>query len=528
MTDGKKKRKSKSESFGKKLRTRKDTKKIQTGKTSRSSSLMLLAPPPPDDSSDNKSDTSKGSININPMDEIGNIKNITNGNDESNNPAFLLIPILGGDYNNEDDGDPRGEISMEDAFDYPIGPSGTRKRGKLRLATNRKRSPTAIKLEKARKEVEDYNSGMDGKKHTLKDQVLLMETAVSVKANIIRKMEDFEKSKSGYDQSKFNNWLRDVLQLPFGKSVDLPITLQDGAQKIQAYLDEVRSCLDRAIAGQDHVKDEIIDFIARLIANPSSRGNILALVGPPGSGKTRLVRKGIAEALKRPFHVINLGGMNDVHVLTGHDVTYTGAKYGRLAQIMIQSQCENPVIYLDEIDKIQSTHDKGMEIFRVLTHVLDDEQNHEFYDEYFSNVSINLSKILFVASLNNAESIEPVLLDRLKLIKVDELTVETKVDIVRNYMLPELFSQVAMNAEAVGISDDLIRYVIRNKTDNEEGCRQLKRKWETIVQKLNTMKITRKGAFEEKETIDLTSKLVDELLKHSDVGNKIHAQHIYS
>ena len=118
------------------------------------------------------------------------------------------------------------------------------------------------------------------------------------------------------------------------------------------------------------------------------------------------MRKGIAEALGRPFHVLNLGGMNDVHVLTGHDLTYTGAKYGRFAQILIQSQCENPVIYLDEIDKVQSGNDKGMEIFRVLTHVLDEEQNHEFYDEYFSNVSIDLSKILFVASLNNPDDIE--------------------------------------------------------------------------------------------------------------------------
>jgi len=505
-----KRKKSKSEPFGKKLRTRKDTKKVQKKR----SLLMLPQLPPSDD------DTSSN--------DSGNVA--LNAKEEEDSPAYILIPIMGNDML-QDELPENGEISMEDAFDYPIGNGNKgRNRNRLKLTIPRKKSPLTLRLESARKEVEDYNKeNGDGKKHTLKDQILLMNTDVPVKANILRKLEDYEKSKSGYDSSKYTTWVKDFLQLPLGKTVPVPISLEDGTSRIQKYVTEVRSCLDSAIAGQDHVKDEVIDFIARLISNPSSRGNILALVGPPGSGKTRLVRKGIAEALKRPFHVINLGGMNDVHVLTGHDLTYTGAKYGRLAQILIQSQCENPVVYLDEIDKVQSSHDKGMEIFRVLTHVLDEEQNHEFYDEYFSNVKINLSKILFVASLNNAENIEPILLDRLKLIKTADLDLATKMNIVRNYILPEICSEVAMAVDTLDISDEVITYVIQNKTEKEEGCRQLKRKWETIVQKLNTRRILSKEPFtSEKEKVTLTRSLVDDLLKNSDTSSNKVLEHMYS
>jgi ATP-dependent Lon protease len=239
------------------------------------------------------------------------------------------------------------------------------------------------------------------------------------------------------------------------------------------------------------------------------------------------VRKGVAEAFQRPFHVINLGGMNDVHVLTGHDLTYTGAKYGKLAQILIQSRCENPIIYLDEIDKIQSGNDKGMEIFRVLTHILDEEQNHEFYDEYFGTVPIDLSKVLFVASLNNPDDIETILRDRLKLVKVDDLTIQEKISISRDYIFPELFTQVAMPLDTMEIEDDIIRYVIRNKTEEEGGCRQLKRKWETIVQKVNTQRITKTGMFDGVERVRLTERDIDELLKNTDRERRIPL-HIYN
>jgi len=532
--DGKRKRKSKSEPFGKKFtgpgRGSKKIQRVKKGKrgTRRNSdhhrassdTEMRSDTSTPDGSTTDKSST-PSSVPYTSSDS-----NAENNSDDF--PPYLLIPLMG---EFADDTENVPEISVKDALNYPV--SGHRKRyNGFRLNARKRKSPLTLKLERAKEQLEEYHARThidDKDKYSLKDQILLMDTDVSVKANILRKMNDYEKSKSGYDQSKFNNWVKDVLQLPFDRNLSLSIGLQDGPQKIKAYLDWVRVSLDQAIAGQQHAKEEVVDYIARLISNPNSKGSILALVGQKGVGKTKLVRKGIAKVLNRPFHVINLGGMNDVHVLTGHDLTYTGAKYGKFAQILVQSQCTNPVVYLDEIDKIQSSNDKAMEIFRVLTHVLDEEQNHEFYDEYFGNVAIDLSNVLFVASLNNADDVEPVLRDRLKLVKMTDLDLTTKCDIVRNYMLPELTAEMSMPTETVSLSDDALKYVINNKTEREEGCRQLKRKMETILQKLNTQRITKTGIFSDgRETVELTHEVIDKLLKHSDAINDTVPYHIYN
>ena len=405
------------------------------------------------------------------------------------------------------------------------GSSTDKSKGKKRSITGKHSAQLLV----ARKELASYHKehGMDDTKHlTLKEQILLMNVDVSVKSQILRKMDDFDVSRTGYDQSKFNNWVKDVLQIPFKKAKKLPITLENSAKEISNYLDTVKEKLDAAIYGQDAAKEEIVDYIARLISNPTSKGSILALTGERGTGKTRLVRKGIAAALQRPFHVINLGGMNDVHLLSGHDLTYTGAKYGRLSQILIQSQCENPVVYLDELDKVQSGSDKGMEIFRVLTHILDSEQNHEFFDEYFSNVKLDLSKILFVASLNEIESIEPILRDRLKLISIKDLDATAKLNISDKYMIPELCQEMAFPRETIDIPEATIRHII-GKTE-EPGCRNLKRKWETILQKLNTQRITESGMFSiGKKPIVITSSVADDLLKSFDCNENNFPMHMY-
>lgn len=515
MPEGKKK--VKSDPYGKK-KVGRPKKKLTS--ILNNDDLILNMPPPPDDD-----------------------------DDDDDTPQFLLIP-LNNDGNFGGKSNDSKTLTFEDAFDFPLASRGS----KRKLQSPRKKTSRELRLLEAKKEIDAYNKkhfDIIGSDNPIKDQILLMPTDVSVKATILKKFEDNEKSKNSFDQSKFMSWIKDVLQIPFQKTIPLPIKMNDGHVKINEYLGKVREQLKTSIAGQEEAKEEIVDFIARLVANPESRGNILALSGPKGVGKTRLIRRGVAEALKRPFHAINLGGMNDVHVLTGHDLTYTGAKYGRMAQILIQSQCENPVIYLDEIDKIQGGSDRGMEVFRVLTHILDEEQNHEFFDEYFSGIKLNLSKILFVASLNNPEEIDPILRDRLKIIKVNKLDLSTKIDIVRNYVVPELCKEVAFPQESLEISDEIIKYIINVKTESEEGCRQLKRKFETIIQKLNTQRITCTGVYEMPEiencdnaekaaendeikkiqpqiNIVLTQKLVDNLLKYSDISDKNSHAHLYS
>lgn len=382
-------------------------------------------------------------------------------------------------------------------------------------------------LEYQKKHAFDYET------QDIRRQILLMNADIAIKSQVLKKYDEINGKKGGIgvtgaDKSKFQAWIRDVLTIPFNKTLPLPVTIDDGAEKIKTFLDDVKVKLDKAVAGHDHVKDEIVDYIARIISNPQGKGQVLALSGSRGVGKTRLIKKGVAEALGRPFHVINLGGLNDVHVLTGHDVTYSGSKYGRLAQILIQSKCDNPVVYLDEIDKIQANHEKGMEIFRVLTHVLDEEQNYEFFDEYFGGIKIDLSKILFVASLNNPDDVEPVLRDRLKLVHLNKLDNETKINIGFTHVLPELLDIVKIDPKAITFPRETMRYLVTQKTVQEDGCRQMKKKIETIIQKLNTMKITQTGYFQDGTgTLEVTTAVVDDLLKHE--NDEIDSySHMYS
>lgn len=479
--------------------------------------------------------------------------------------AIILFPIdmTGGkysedggepswiDYDNEDeeeyveDGLDDGKIHSNGVsgrasfFGFSKGDATKAGTSLLRLKKGNKKSKAMVEMEEklieAEKSVKAYQKehATDYENQDMRKQILLTDCPIPIKALILRKYDELNKRGSGLaasaDKSKFHAWIKELLTLPFNRTRALPVLLSDGPNIIKDYLGEVRKKLDNAVAGHVHAKEEIIDYIARIISNPKGRGNVLALVGSKGTGKTRLIKRGVAEALARPFHVINLGGLNDVHVLTGHDMTYTGAKCGRLAQILIQSKCDNPVVYLDEIDKIQSSSDKGMEIFRVLTHILDEEQAFEFHDEYFDNVPIDLSKILFVASLNNLDDVEPILRDRLKVIRLDKLSHDEKMCIAYDYILPELCSLVNIDLKYIDIPHEVMRYIIQQKTALEDGCRQMKKKLETIIQKLNTMFITQSGLYSANNTtLVLTKENVDTLLKHVEEDYQFPSAHMYS
>jgi hypothetical protein len=197
------------------------------------------------------------------------------------------------------------------------------------------------------------------------------------------------------------------------------------------------------------------------------------------SHNTRIARKGIAEALDLPFHTINCGGLKDANLLLGHDQTYISAIYGRIAQILINSKCMNPIIYLDEIDKIGE--DKATEIFGVLTHLLDEEQNTEFEDHYFKGIKLDLSKVLFILSFNHIENIDYIVADRMRIIKVNPLKTEEKVIIVKNIFLKEYNYNKDL---LVDIEEENIKYII-SKTIQEDGMRQLRENVKKIIERVN-------------------------------------------
>jgi hypothetical protein len=285
---------------------------------------------------------------------------------------------------------------------------------------------------------------------------------------------------------KAAQWIRGYTSLPLGIYKDLPVKIEDGADACQTFVSSVRKHMDDAIYGHDDAKLQILQFVSSWIANPTAAGNVLSVYGPPGVGKTTLVKDGVAKALGRPFHFITLGGATDASFLDGHGYTYEGSTWGRIVDVLIKSKCMNPVIYFDELDKVSETP-KGEEINNLLVHLTDGSQNDRFQDKYFAGIDLDLSRCLFIFSHNNHERVNPILRDRMYNIQVGGFGLKEKLVIAENYLVPAALREVNL-FEKLGISRELITYIIENFTGEEKGVRELKRCMQTLMSRLNLLR----------------------------------------
>lgn len=285
---------------------------------------------------------------------------------------------------------------------------------------------------------------------------------------------------------KASQWINGYTQLPLGVFKDLPVKLDDGAEPCQQFVTNVRKCMDSAIYGHDEAKLQILQFVSSWISNPSGSGNVLSIHGPPGVGKTTLIKDGVAKALGRPFHFITLGGATDASFLDGHSYTYEGSTWGRIVDILIKSKCMNPIIYFDELDKVSDTP-KGEEINNLLIHLTDGSQNDRFQDKYFTGIDLNLSRCLFIFSHNNNDRVNPILRDRMYTIQVEGFNVKEKIVISEQYLVQSALREVNL-FEKIGITRDILTQIIENYTGEEKGVRELKRCIQTIVSKMNMLR----------------------------------------
>ena len=254
------------------------------------------------------------------------------------------------------------------------------------------------------------------------------------------------------------------------------------------YINNVENILNTAIYSQEDAKLEIKRIIGQWI-NGKMTGYCLGFEGPPGIGKTSLAKKGISKCLvdkngdSRPFSFIALGGSSNGSLLEGHNYTYVGSNYGKIIEILIKTKCMNPIIYIDELDKISNT-ENGKEIIGILTHLTDPSQNDHFNDKYFSGIDFDLSKVLFIFSYNDFSKIDPILADRIHRIKFNYLQKHEKIHIVKNYILPELLTNIGYKKSSIVFSDAVIDYIITNYT-YEAGIRKLKEKVFEIIREIN-------------------------------------------
>jgi ATP-dependent Lon protease len=359
-------------------------------------------------------------------------------------------------------------------------------------------------------------------------RITLLESTIPVqfKAAAMKKINSLRYMEPGSGEFyKIKNWVDTFMRIPFNKHEGLPISIDDGVEKCHEFMENAQKTLDEAVYGLNDAKMQIMQMLGQLLTNPKAIGTAIAIHGPPGTGKTSLVKEGISKILNRPFAFIALGGATDSSFLEGHGYTYEGSTWGKIVQILIDSKCMNPVIYFDELDKISDTP-RGEEIAGILTHLTDTTQNSQFHDKYFAEINFDLSKCLFIFSYNDENKVNSILKDRMYRIKTKGYISKEKTIIANNYLIPKIQEQVRFTSSEIEIPNDVIGHMIDTHCNKEDGVRNLKRCLEIIYTKLNLYRLMKPGSnlFEGEMSLKVefpfkvTKEIVDKLIKKESDG----------
>jgi len=352
-------------------------------------------------------------------------------------------------------------------------------------------------------------------------RITMMKASDEVKTKAFEKLKMFKNNHQ--NDGKAQNWLDGLLKIPFGNYSDNEIIsfksnfinknninnnlfsdndidnfvknnkeLNDEwamyKKEKKDYITNIRKELDSVVYGHKDAKLQLERLFAQWI-NGEAKGAVIGLQGPPGTGKTSLAKHGLSKCLKdkngkpRPFAFLPIGGSVNSSTLVGHNFTYVGSTWGRIADILMTTKCMNPIIFIDEIDKVSST-EYGREIISVLTHMTDPTQNNEFEDKYFAGIPLDLSKALIVFSFNDVSLLDPILRDRITIIDTHPLNINDKMTIINDYMLPEICKDIGFNRNEIIISNDVIKHIIETYT-HEAGVRKIKEKIVELVRDVN-------------------------------------------
>ena len=328
---------------------------------------------------------------------------------------------------------------------------------------------------------------------------------------------------SDSDKQKHMEWFENLLKIPFGKFANMPININNSTEKIHEYFETCMNKLNDSVHGLDKVKEEILNYIAQFVSTDNkSSPRVIGLQGSAGVGKTQLIKRGLSECLGRPMKFLSMGGIRDSSHFLGFEFTYSGSRHGIIVQSLIDTGVMNPIIFMDELDKVSNTTD-GIDVQNLLIHLTDPVQNMEFHDKYFAGINIDLSKVVLVFSFNDIDLINPILKDRINIIKVPDPDEKAKIVIGQKFLVKEIAPNIGLNIDDIIFPEETIKHIITSFCKNDKGVRGLKKCIETVMLKINTArflgklqkyKILEKELKKEKYfPLTVTKEIVDELIQ---------------
>ena len=386
--------------------------------------------------------------------------------------------------------------------------------------------------------------------NSYKYSILQLQTNLYNKSIIYQKYNELIESEEKNDEySKLKTWIDWAISIPYDKIKQYPFTdygtreLTDEIcpkgfrcnNNLTTFLLDVRTKLDTELYGMNNIKEQILLFLNSKISNPNMKRCSLGLIGEPGTGKTSIARL-IAEVLDYPFQQISLGGISNPDFLKGHEYTYVGSQPGEIVRCLKRMGYKNGILFLDEYEKISD----NKSICSALLHITDPVQNSEFRDSYLNELTIDLSNIWFIYSMNNLPD-DSALRDRLFTIEVPGYNTKEKIKIVKDYIIPKSLKNINIIKDSINISEENIKYIINKVTSgsSEKGIRTIEKNINDIINKINFIykhqdengslqKFNMSFDFGFKVTypIEIDKKIIDKLIKDKEINTNLEMLYI--